>query len=150
MHHEILLTWKCWRDSQTEKEELALVWAYERFKLYVYGRGFELETDHKPLKHIYNTSSKPSAHIEQWFLSLQGYNFRVIYCPGKTYITEALSRQTSMDLKDPSGEEADSVRAFVQESTPMAITARKVEREPEKDPELCSIRYCIQSGDRSQ
>ena len=138
------------RDSQTEKEELALVWAYERFKLYVYGRGFELETDHKPLKHIYNTSSKLCAHIEQWFLRLQGYNFRVIYCPGKTYITEALSRQTSMDLKDPSGEEADSVRAFVQESTPMAITARKVEREPEKDPELCSVRYCIQSGDRSQ
>ena len=74
----------------------------------------------------------------------------MIYCPGKTNIAEALSGQTSMDLKDPSGEEADSVRAFVQESTPMAITARKVEREPEKDPELCSVRYCIQSGDRSQ
>ncbi len=35
------------RYSQTEKEALALVWACERFNLYVYGRDIELETDHK-------------------------------------------------------------------------------------------------------
>ena len=49
------------RYSQTEKEGLALVWACERFKLYVFRREFELETDHKPLQCIYNKSSKPSA-----------------------------------------------------------------------------------------
>ncbi|XP_029209128.2 uncharacterized protein K02A2.6-like [Acropora millepora] len=55
-----------------------------------------------------------------------------------------------MVQKDPSGEEADFVRGIVQESTPMAMTAREVERVSEKDPELCSVRYCIQSGDWSQ
>ena len=55
-----------------------------------------------------------------------------------------------MDQKDPSGEGADFVRVIVQESTPMTMTAREVERESEKDPELCSIRYYIQSGDWSQ
>ena len=138
------------RYSQTEKEGLALVWACERFKLYVYGREFELETDHKPLKHIYDTSSKPFARLERWVLRLQGYNFKVIYRPGKTNIADALSRLNYMVQKDPSGEEADFVRGIAQESTPMATTAREVERVSEKDPELCSVRYYIQSGDWSK
>ena len=29
----------------------------------------------------------------------------------------------------------------------MAMTVGEVERVSEKDPELCSVRYCIQSGD---
>ena len=80
------------RYSQTEKEALALVWACERFHLYVYGREFELETDHKPLECIYNRTSKPSARIERWVLRLQGYQYKVIYRPGKTNIADALSR----------------------------------------------------------
>ena len=95
------------RYSQTEKEGLALVWACERFKLHVYGHEFELEADHKPLKYIYDTSSKPSARLERWILRLQGYNFKVIYLPGKTNIADALSRLNCMVQKDPSGEEAD-------------------------------------------
>ena len=55
-----------------------------------------------------------------------------------------------MDQKDPSGKEADFVRVIVQESTPMAMTAREVGKESEKDPEMRSVRYYIQSGDWSQ
>ena len=47
--------------SQTEREALALVWSCERFNLYLYGRTFQLETDHKPLQFIYSSKSKPSA-----------------------------------------------------------------------------------------
>ena len=47
------------RYSQTEKEALALVWACDRFNIYVYGRKFELETDHKPLECIFGRLSKP-------------------------------------------------------------------------------------------
>ena len=36
------------RCSQTEKEALGVVWAFERFHVYVYGMKFVVETDHKP------------------------------------------------------------------------------------------------------
>ena len=138
------------RYSQTEKEGLALVWACERFQLYVFGREFEMETDHKPLQYIYNRSSKPSARIERWVLRLQAYNFNVIYRPGKTNIADSLSRLNSVDQRDHSGEQVDFVKAIAQESTPVAMTAREVERESESDPELCSVRHYIQTGDWSQ
>lgn len=53
------------RYSQTEREALALVWACERFHLYLYGLPkFDLVTDHEQLKVIYSRKSKPSARIE--------------------------------------------------------------------------------------
>ena len=55
-----------------------------------------------------------------------------------------------MNQKDCRGEKADFARVIAQESTPVAMTAEKVERESENDPELCSIRHYIQSGDWSQ
>ena len=97
------------RYSQTEKEALALVWVCKRFHLYVYGREFELETDHKPLECIYSRISKPSARIERWVFRLQGYQYKVTYRPGKTNIADALSRLNQTTPKDMSGEEIDAL-----------------------------------------
>ena len=47
------------RYSQTEKEALAVVWACERFHIYLHGTPFTLYTDHKPLEIIYSPKSKP-------------------------------------------------------------------------------------------
>ena len=70
------------RYSQTEREAVAPVWAYERFHVYLYGKDSELETDHKPLEVIYSSKSQPSARMERWVLRLQPYEFTVMYRPG--------------------------------------------------------------------
>ena len=116
----------------------------------MYGREFELETDHKPLECIFSRTSKPSARIERWVLRLQCHNYRVVYRPGKTNIADALSRLNQANPKDPSSEKEDIVRFVAKESAPVSLTPREIERESENDPELVTVRQFIHTGDWSQ
>ena len=137
------------RYSQTEKKALALVWACERFTIYVSGQHFELETDHKPLEHIYSTTSKPCARIERWVLRLQSYDFKVVYRPGRANIADALSRLNS-SRQLGTGEEFDWVRAIVENSVPAALTPKEIEQASYDDEELNLVKSCVRSGNWSQ
>ena len=117
----------------------------------MYERKFELETDHKPLECIFGRLSKPSAFIERWVLRFQGYDYRVVYRPGKANIADALSRLNHCEPKDTSGDEFDFVKkAVAEESLPVALTAKQVELVSATDPEIASLRQYILSGDWSQ
>ena len=131
--------------SQTEKEALALVWACERFSMYVSGQPFELETDHKPLEHIYSRTSKPCARIERWVLRLQGFDFRVVYRPGNTNIADSLSRLNSVNQLDRR-EDYDFVRAVVESCVPVALTPKGIEQASFEDAELRQVRNCVMYG----
>uniref|UniRef100_A0A9J7X3J8 Reverse transcriptase RNase H-like domain-containing protein n=1 Tax=Cyprinus carpio carpio TaxID=630221 RepID=A0A9J7X3J8_CYPCA len=136
------------RYSQTEREALALVWACERLHPYVYGRQFDLVTNHKPLELIYGPRSKPSARVERWVLRLQPYNFKVVYVSGKENIADPLSRRLgSTAMREKHSHESDEYVRFVAVSaTPRALTTREVEEASEKDPELIELRNAIESG----
>ena len=77
-------------------------------------------------------------------LRLQGYQYTVAYHPGKTNIADALSRLNQTNPKYVSGEQVEVVRMIVEESTPVALTARDVEIASGEDPELTSVRHYIQ------
>ena len=51
--------------STTEKEFLAIVWAVHKFRHYLIGAHFLLETDHKPLEWL-ETTKKASKSCSQW------------------------------------------------------------------------------------
>ncbi|VDI57258.1 Hypothetical predicted protein [Mytilus galloprovincialis] len=78
--------------SQTEKEALGLVWACERFHMYLLGHDFELLTDHRPLEFIFSPKSKPCARVERWMLRMQPFKYVVKYIPGSQNIADSLSR----------------------------------------------------------
>ena len=75
-----------------EKECLAVVWGIERFKLYLAGRRFTLQTDHKPLKYL-KEASHQNDQVFRWAVAVQEYSFRVEDIPGKENIgADFLSR----------------------------------------------------------
>ena len=83
--------------GQIEKEALPIIFGCEHFHRYLFGREFELETDHRPLEHIYaakptNSSKSQPPRIERWHLRLQEYDFKVVYRPGNTNLADLLSR----------------------------------------------------------
>ena len=129
------------RYSQTEKETLAIVWACERFHAYLYGAEFELMADHKPLECIFSPKSKTCARIERWLLRMQPYRFEMKYIPGPKNIV--LCAMPSSEDKDQTQE---YVKRVAQESTPVAMTTREIERISEHDAELKSVRECLLNG----
>ena len=137
------------RYSQTEKEALALVWACERFHLYIYGKPFELWTDHKPLEAIYGPRSRPSARIGRWVLRLQQYEFKVIHVSGKQNVADPLSRligDSEVAAYPDSNDAEEYVRFVAVSATPAALSTWEIERASADDPELEAVRQAVLTG----
>ena len=62
------------RYSVAEQELLAIIFALEKFIIYVYGHEINLNTDNKTLSFI-SKSALTSNRISRWILQLQEYNF---------------------------------------------------------------------------
>ena len=62
--------------STMERECLALVWAVQKFQLYLYGKAFVLQTDHQPLVYL-NRAKLSNSRIMRWALFLQSYSIHI-------------------------------------------------------------------------
>ena len=79
-----------------EKECLAIVWAVRKFKRYLIGAHFIIQTDHKPLEWLESSKSSKahSQRLERWSLELRGFDFTLVHRPGSLNDnTDALSRR---------------------------------------------------------
>ena len=67
-----------------KREMLAAILRVERFQMYVYGRSFTIESNHKPLESISqkNLADTPSC-LQHMLLCIQGYDYTIYYHPGK-------------------------------------------------------------------
>lgn len=79
--------------ATNEREMLAIVWALESFKKFLYGTAkVKIFTDHQPL--TFAVSNKNSNwKLKRWKDKLEEYDYELIYKPGKSNIVaDALSR----------------------------------------------------------
>ncbi|GJX51330.1 reverse transcriptase domain-containing protein, partial [Tanacetum coccineum] len=78
--------------TTTEKEMLAVVYAFEKFRSYLIMNKSVVYTDHSALKYLFNKKDA-KARLLRWVLLLQEFDFKVIDTKGaKNYAADHLSR----------------------------------------------------------
>ena len=119
---------------------LAVVFGCERYVyMYVYGKSFVLESDHKPLEmiNLKNLAAAPQ-RLQRMFLRVQPYDFVLRYKPGKQMmLADAMSTQPSSESTQI---DLDIQVSFVQFSTQKLQSIREA---TQADDELCALRAVI-------
>lgn len=78
--------------SVIEKELLAIIWATKYFRPYLYGRKFNIITDHKPLQWLMSLK-EPNSRLTRWRLKLEEFDYKISYKKGNANTNaDALSR----------------------------------------------------------
>lgn len=79
--------------ATNEKEMLAIVWALDNLRNYLYGaKKIRILTDHQPLTFALSSRNNNSK-VKRWKARLEEYNYEIVYKPGITNkVADALSR----------------------------------------------------------
>nr|GFB59701.1 reverse transcriptase domain-containing protein [Tanacetum cinerariifolium] len=91
--------------TTTEKEMLAVVYAFEKFRSYLIMNKSIVYTDHSALKYLF-VKKDAKAHLLRWILLLQEFDFKVINTRGaENYAADHISRlenpyENVFDLKE--------------------------------------------------
>ena len=88
--------------SCIEREGLAVVWSVFRLSLFLRGRSFTINTDHKPLEGIFGEGkelpSEASSRLMKWAIKLMEFDYTIKYIPGKNMShVDALTRLSIHD-----------------------------------------------------
>jgi transposase InsO family protein len=109
------------RYCTTRKELLAVHYFVRYFKHYVYGRRFQVRTDHKALLWMLNWRKPNSSQYCLWKAELELYDMEVLYRPGTLHVNaDALSRLPQChqcELKHPNPVMKRNYKVHLEEST---------------------------------
>jgi transposase InsO family protein len=143
--------------SNIERETLALAYGVTRFHMFLFGKEFTVESDHKPLEMIVRKplNSAPP-RLRKILTKVQGYTFDLKYKPGSQMVlSDTLSRLPnpkkindvpldilveSMDLEDSEHTQHMDLVNFGQSKR------ESLQKETSSDPVLRGLSQIIQEG----
>ena len=94
--------------TTTEKELLAVVFAVEKFRAYLFGTKVNVYTDHAAIKHL---MMKPNAkpRLIRWILLLQEFKIEIVDTKGaNNHVADHLSKMENIEEKVNSKEIDDA------------------------------------------
>ncbi|CDF34164.1 unnamed protein product [Chondrus crispus] len=129
--------------SVSEKECLAVIWAVQTLRPYLYGEHFIVHTGHASLRWLMNVTD-PSGRLIRWRLRLSEFDFEIKYKKGKANSqADALSRlRTAGETVE---EIDDEIPCFMAEPAE-AVTPEELIREQAVDPFCNRIKEEMDAG----
>ena len=136
--------------SQLEREGLACIFGIKRFHSYVFGRHFDLITDHKPLLALLHqhkaTLEQASAWIRRWSLFMSSYEYSIYFRKTQEHVNaDALSRLPLREEPAVVPVPAELV-LLVEHLNDSPITAKQFETWTWKDPVLSTVLQYVRTG----
>ena len=136
--------------SQLEKEALAIIFGVRKFHQYIYGRKFELKTDHKPLMYIFNEKrsipAMASGRIQRWALTLGAYSYVIRFQKGSENTTaDAVSRLPLPVTRAEPPKPAEVVHLMEYLDT-SPVTSSQIRLWTNQDPILAKVKEWILTG----
>ena len=136
--------------SQLEKEGLSCIFGIKRFHNYLFGRHFELVTDHKPLlgllKEDRAISPQACSRIKQWSLFLSSYEYTLVFRNTTAHANaDALSRLPL--LEEPARTVTEPELVLLSEHLDDSpVTANDIRTWTSRDPKLSKVLQYVLQG----
>ncbi|XP_032069726.1 uncharacterized protein K02A2.6-like [Thamnophis elegans] len=134
--------------AQIDKEALAIVAGVRRFHHYLYGRPFQIVTDHKPLLGLL-AGDRPapqvlSPRMTRWFVFLAAYDYQLHHRPGKQIAhADALSR---CPLPEADEDPAAVAPVFLIDDLNLPISAADIARSSARDQVISRVLDWVRRG----
>ena len=118
----------------SEKECLSCIWATKYFRVYLFGRRFNLYTDHRSLLWLMNIKDE-NGRLGRWPVYVQGLDMNIIFRPGRIHSNvDVLSRPVLaieiINDKDPKNFNKNGI---VDQNFPRSVLASEILKTNDKE-----------------